>query len=758
MAVASSVGPFFTSEMVDVVPTSGTLPEVDSWDFSQGSGGGAFALPLAFGAEDDPDRALVEEWVKVDDFGGYADVFAGVACGKMFLRFGGSESGNSAFCAATTERGLNGGSVVAEGAPGGGHARRPGTPDLGFMPCPMSGRGALLCPGGAWRSDLSWDFMASVTLLKDPAGTWRGGSLWYNADCVTMWVVVVGNYVCFYSTKTALKDRRGGTCQYSYYLNLMTGRRGPEYTVDDYSAINRRMGRDWLEADLPWMQDGAREVSANTDPDCPGEISTRYGMASMDSQTAYHSSCCMPQLICPRYHTAQLWWPGFRYFDQNIAHRLEDLNARFCYTPDLIEARGTAHPIGMGEGELGWTSPDCTDFVVIASSSLPSAAWSTQLKLYAAHVGGRVLTASVCMQLDVEWPEGEDDDEEEGYTEDEGGGGGGGGDGDDTQDDDHLDPDKPTGEVTLPDGYIYEGGTDISVTRTQAIHNGAPGYNFDIGSGATPTATLGVIYDIVLSVTTENSPDLYDWISVFGEYRDLQMFFGVSGSGSAVAVSWKSSWAGPDNLPKSCSPHVSTPQQNATARAYFDDSFGATSETAPGAFSSNILTFTHVGDITKRGVMRVYDPTIKRKRSQRWVRTFHRYRVDLLTGKLRQIMQEMLAVNAPTASAAVSPSTLAGSSSANGSGIGGPNVSASVAAISVRDTGRTAGMDAEITGPLVPRVTGSWPQGQASVSVSGSSNWNNMGDGTHAGHGEISGAFVVTVPATYIQDLCNNTQ
>lgn len=91
-----------------------------------------------------------------------------------------------------------------------------------------------------------------------------------------------------------------------------------------------------------------------------------------------------------------------------------------------------------------------------------------------------------------EWPQGEDDDEEEGLTEDEEGGGGGGG--DDPLEDDHLDPEKPTGEVTLPDGYIYEAGTDISVTRTQAMHNGAPGY--DIGSAATPTATMQVIYDI----------------------------------------------------------------------------------------------------------------------------------------------------------------------------------------------------------------------------------------------------------------------
>ena len=750
MAVASSVGPFFTSEMVDVVPTSGTLTEVDSWDFSQGSGGGAFSLPLAFGAEDDPDRALVEEWVKVDDFGGYADVFAGVAAGKMFLRFGGSESGNSAFCAATTERGLSGGSVVAEGAPGGGHARRAGTPDLGFMPCPMSGRGALLCPGGAWRSDLSWDFMASVTLLKDPAGTWRGGSLWYNADCVTLWVVVVGNFVCFHSTKTALKDRKGGTCQYSYFLNLMTGRRGPKYTVDDYTAVNRRMGRDWLEADLPWMQDGGSEVSANTDPDCPGEISTRYGMASMDSQTAYHSSCCMPQLICPRYHTAQLWWPGFRYFDQNIAHRLEDLNARFCYTPDLIEARGTAHPIGMGEGELGWTSPDCTDFVVIASSNLPGAAWSTQLKLYAAHVGGRVLTASVCMQLDVEWPEGEDDDEEEGYTEDEGGGGGGGG-GDDPQDDDHLDPDKPTGEVTLPDGYIYEGGTDISVTRTQAMHNGAPGYDFDIGSAATPTATMQVIYDITLNVTTRNSQGTYDWPRA-GAYG-LTMFYGVSGSGASVSVTWRSSYQGPDRLPKACSPMVATQAATATATAHFEDGFSASSEDAPGAYASNILSYTYLGDITKRGVMRVFDPAIGRKRAMRWVRTYHRYRVSLLTNKLRQIMQQMLAANSPAAGAVLSPATLAGSSD----GIDGPDVAAAIATVTLRDTGLTAGMDTEITGPLVPRVAGGFPQGRALVHVSGGGDWNANGSGGHDCHGEIIGDFTVTIPSDSIDDLCNNT-
>lgn len=748
MAEVTDIGPFHTSEMVDEIPPWGELPEVDSWDFSQGSGGGAFALPLAFGAEDDPDRALVEEWVQVDDFGGYENVFAGVACGKMFLRFGGSESGNSAFCAATTERGLNGGSVVAEGAPGGGHARRPGTPDLGFLPCPMSGRGALLCPGGRWRTDLSWDFMASVTLLRSPAGHWQGGSLWYNADCVTLWVVVVGNFVCFYSTKTDLKDRRGGTCEFSYYLNLMTGRSAPEYTVDDYTSWARRVGRDWLEADLPWMQDGASGATADTDPDCPGEISTRFGMASMDSQTAYHSSCCMPQLICPRYHTAQLWWPGFRYFDLDIAHRLEDLNTFFCYTPDLIEANGIAHPIGLAEEGMGWTSPDCTDFVVIASSNLPGAAWSTQLKLYAAHVGGRVLTASVCMQMDVEWPQGEEDDEEEGYTEDDGGGGGGGG-GDDPQDDDHLDPEKPTGEVTLPVGYIYEAGTDISVTRRQAMHNGAPGYEFDIGSAATPTATMQVIYDITLNVTTHNSQGTYDWPRV-GAYG-LTMFYGVSGSGAAVSVTWRSSYQGADRLPKACRPMVATQAETATATAHFEDGFCASSEDAPGAYASNILSYTYLGDITKRGVMRVFDPAIGRKRAMRWVRTYHRYRVSLLTNKLRQIMQQMLAANSPATGAVLSPATLAGSSD----GIDGPDVAAAIATVTLRAPGLTAGMDAEITGPLVPRVAGGFPQGQALVHVSGSGDWNANSSGGHDCHGEISGAFVVTVPATYIQDLCN---
>lgn len=738
-----SIAPYYTAADVppEDIPPSGDLPEVDSPQAAT-SRGSAPALPLILGAEDDPDRAKVEDWVLVDNFGGYQDIYAGTACGKMFLAASGSSG------AGGVAPGIPGnecsGTISAKALPGGGVALAAGFSDPGFIPCPMSQRLAVVKPGGSWRTDVSWDVLASATIPRDPAGEWRkiGDDLYlyYLCDCVTLWLVIVGNVVVFYSTNTDMQARHErARWQYSYYMANMNRGRTEWHTVDDWTAWNTMIGRDWLEADLPWFEDG--ESSTGDPAATAAEFGTRGGMATASRRQA-RTTCAAPMLVCPRYHTARLWVPSWRmgFWDMVAQDALDSLNSRFRYNPDLIEGNGIAFPTGLMDDRNGWQSPDCLPWVRVFSSTLPTAPWSNSFAIFASSCTGRLLTGSWCKTSDIEWPqapeEGEPGDDWTEEEEDPGGGGGG-------DRDDRDTPNRPRGRQTLPDGYIYEGGQGITITRHKGLVGGVPGYTFDVGSTASPTASLPLIYDALLTVETFNSYGRYDWPEA-GAYG-LQMFYGVSGSATAVAVTWRSSYLGPDILQKSTTLSlalVTDAPGNATAQAHFEDGFTADSETPPSGYASNILTFSHIGDTTKYGTYKVLDPFLGVYRRVRFRKVYHRYRVALATGALVSIMQARLLANAPSAQGDVDRRRVEGTSD----GIDGPTVDCSAPIFTARQTG--GGGSTAITGPLVPRISAEYPGAAAAVSVTGSGAWNA---GTR--HGSIADTFTLSVRELSADDI-----
>lgn len=297
-------------------------------------------------------------------------------------------------------------------------------------------------------------------------------------------------------------------------------------------------------------------------------------------------------------------------------------------------------------------------------------------------------------------------------------------------DDPETDPDDDS-IPSAPDGYYYDAADPLDIVAERQNFGEQMGYDFQLSAGDIDCIVNETLrYTATLPVSTANAGGTYDWPE-WNAYG-LQMFYGVSASGAAVSVQWQSSFMGSDSLAKSAVAGASL-TRSVTASARIEGTAVLDSEHAPSAYASNILSFTPNGTITQVGVvtLKTFAGPIRVRRK----RLFHRYRVSLSLGTLKEITRNK-AIAGADVTCLVSPAIITGSCS----NIDAPVVSAAPPTASCNSTpsGQT-----RATGPLQPTFAASYGRATASVSVSGSSSWNQ---GTQSG--SISGSFTISIPAS----------
>ncbi|MDO4221795.1 MAG: hypothetical protein Q4C88_06735 [Akkermansia sp.] len=299
-------------------PNDGMCTHVAAFDssgFPEEGGATIHTGPLEWGAHGSaPDDANWVEVTEIPCFG--ISLYAAYETGRLYLKF--NESGLGTHGEGSEETngaGYVGGADDMELPYGTG---RDISPDL-FIAGLDERDSFLKTPDGRWRAWANWDLLCTALFATGPMESGE-----YPSTVMTVWVVTVGNVLCFYETEKAF-DGKDDVKNWTAYGGLLraygadpedeeAGRResyantcltcgklvpvteGAEEEMCGFTAI----------APLPWQFDEERAVH-----DIENDTNFTLGTLGLQSQfdnsefPLYQGQCVSPGFwFCPRLHLA----------------------------------------------------------------------------------------------------------------------------------------------------------------------------------------------------------------------------------------------------------------------------------------------------------------------------------------------------------------------------------------------------------------------------------------------------------------------
>lgn len=655
------------------------------------AGGGAVGAPLEWGEHEH--AAAVQGWQTVTDLDGQGGsvipgcLQAAYWQGRLWLRLlttAAAEAADTTADITPAPQGEDGGGCIGTASADGfgtEGASRPTPPALYI--CPQEARAGFLCPGGAWRTDIHWEVLANYSYT--PSAELPGWDI-----RVTLWVIPVGNVLCFYTTASPRWNKDD--------TRAAAALRAP------HSAFGQLYPQEapWAEvpgvypfaaARLPWQTEGAATLppeAAETRPLPHGTLG-QVGTAGDDELPADNPAGWVPRpWFCPRWHmdnnSGMAWewtfWSGYssgtrpkaaEFFAARKTKGWEDWCSQAVTAESCMYTEGSAMyetaqadyrfdpwlVEGAGMGFEGFTAgmyacgadlwpPVATDYVVTARAELQAPLGKLYLVLAGAAADGTLLTASAFAEP-YDW----------------------------TYDPDNppTPPDPPPWvpptppppepppipppptppptpedeDMYLPEGRYYIGTRGISVTPHRHFVRNAAGetvnmfYTFDITGTETVTTSVRLFYTMLADLTTANSGV---WENAHGGYPDpdgsylyhgrrVQMYHGFTAAEypdtQPVEVLWASSFQHADPAQKTAVATV-TASGNADVAALWEDAAFADSETP---ISSNILSVRDTGRWLggKKGI----------RIAPHLYRRYRIYSLTLRRGTLQSIMKQQAA-------------------------------------------------------------------------------------------------------------------
>lgn len=728
-------------------------------------GGPPCAAPLAWGAEASPDYARVEGWAVVADLGDRtpAGRQAGLAPGRLLAAYWGGrlwlklQAGSGE---AAPGDGGAGAEQAAEPLPDGGGALgaageegfADNAPARAVCPpfhiCPMGSSEAFLRDAdGLWRADVAWEPLANFSAHGTAPFIAEDGSVG-NDLRITIWVIPVGNILCFYTTAS---PRLQGGLPAAAADRLAASDFGRAYPAGT-SARGGPFSPFWC-ALLPWEGEGAESRAAEPDGDalavqaggCPGSLGLA-GICPEDGLGAGAPAAMAPgAFFCARWHSSELCGLYGIVFGQTVAQPFEELSGglpcleackanisgsfsppwqyettdEYRFDPWAAEAFGVEMGLCAGhyvcDASL-WPAV-AGPFETLASLSLPQPKGRTlHLAIGGATAGDALLTASAFAE-----ETGADDDTA--AAEPGAGGGpsasGGGGEalppGEDGGDDD----------ATGWDSIAYTAGKGVAVSAVRTAAGGHVAYRFSIRVQPAAYAAQAELA-VSLPLSTANGGSY----SYHGQACTMYYGFASSEAGSRATLNFKSSYSYSDADPKACT-CTQTVRTPLSAQVSF----------APLSVSSD-------DPLLSCGVLAVR-PTGRRvgyllsTGARQWFRV---YSVSAKPGAMRQAVLgracAALAANPPAAG--VFPASITGSAGP----IAGPAVSAGAPAIAVANPYADG---APSFAPLAPSLSVATQAAalQAGVSAANASWSYDAADGSiaHAA-GSLEGVFDISIHET----------
>lgn len=726
-------------------------------------GGGAIAAPLEWGEHEKADD--VKGWQTVTDLDGAGGhvipgcLQAAYWQGRLWLRlltsYPGSPAEDEQPDFAPAQPGEDGSGCIgtaAESGLGTDAATLAATPALYI--CPQEARDGFLRADGAWRTDIRWEVLGNYSYT--PSAEMPGWDI-----RVTLWVIPVGNVLCFYTTASPRYN--------DDFTRASAGLRAP------YSAFGQRFPqegrlaetpgvREFCSARLPWQEEEAKTLSAEeaTTRPLPHGTAGIVGTAGADSLSLGHPAGWVPlPWFCPRWHIdapcglAWEWtfWSGYntparpqegvffaarktkgwedwcaqavsadKVMAREGAAMLETAQHDYRFDPWLVEGAG----LGMGytagfyaAGQELWP-PVATDYVVTARAALQAPLGKLYLVLGGAAADGTLLTASAFAEP-YEWtlppdspiiipdppnivpPEPEPDPDPDDPDPDP-----------DDPDPDPEDPEEPEKDTYLPEGRYYMEGEGVRISARRHIDRSVSGqacdiwWEFDITGRESYLCYGKFEYTMPLALATANG-DSYTYHG-----REVQMYHGFTAetypTGLGIEVIWASSHLYADTAPKNALAIVRTDGE-ATLVAKWETDALVTSEER---IISNILRVYDTGRYYggSRGIR--IAPHLRRK--------FRIYRVVLKKAALKNILRARAAAAYNTTPNLTPQSITAGGNS----NIAPPTVAANAwhATAACKDGQLDPELPTEVTGILRPTLAADYDTAWNAVHIHGGGEWH----------------------------------
>lgn len=721
---------------VDDVPEYGDMPDVSMaypWLNSDEANGAVWPWRLFFGAEDDPNRKKVAEWMQVDDLAGLTNLWAGVYNGTIYLHAGDSPPESADASDDWTGTPVSGGgSVIPE-------RWHNGEPVLPFTPVPMDLRDSILkTTDGKWRR-LVWEPAAIFDYAPTKEIIDESGER--NIKRYTLWLIVENPYVAFYTTEANFSSRffkngEPARWPFSYYGKLLNEGKAETYTsntsvdggivYDAWYKENDYMANGYRLAPLPWMINNETLESADEYKAFDGVLPGQF----------YNLAAAWP---CPRYlatvfdirideallaaYTKD--WTGNDFTpisreqakDAIVETVRKAATKHYSIDPALMEELGRSFPQGVQEGSYWQNDPPQFHVVFSIHLSETQNRFPHWFAFMACHAPTALLTASA-----TGWYNDFTDDGSWGGAPLDPGG---------TPENDEEEEEKD--DKQFQRGFYYEAGNGVQIKREYepGSKDGKiiPGWKHTVHVDSV-AATGFATYFIGLTVSTENDKQTYPYGGV-----ERNMYYGVEVDSSKIAVRWKSSWLGQDNLQKSTTISAGT-TSDFTASVVFDDLL-VTSETGP-SFGGDVLIASKQRTFTKKGTYKIWDKTKQRWVTSRFSRVFDVYRLSV-RGGVKNYVAEYAEANAPLRNGNCSPSEIQGESE----GLDGPLVKAD----KVVGTKQSQLQPQFNLGDFRGSLTAEYESCQIPYEVTGGDVW--MVDGkTEKDKGSISGTFEVSLPKT----------
>lgn len=315
-----------------------------------------------------PDGAAWCEVTRLGNLG--ASLWAAYEAGRLYLSIGGpgTGSGNDDDEEVPNGSGYVGGVDENDISHGTG---RDITPDL-FLAGIDVRDSFLKSAGGQWRAWANWDILLTAMYVT---GQMSEAYHEYPAEVLTVWVVTVGNVLCFIDTTEALEPGKDWHVRNWTAFGGMTRAYGADPEDEDDGRVDTEtrthltcgkvvpvangatfdMGGFPAVARLPWQFDGQRAVydieqDENFMLGTIGMQSPFYGA----SEIPYSSQCVSPGLrFCPRLHFVGTLYTGRK---SSVVNEADIKTIFFGGASDFDVINGHYHL----KPRYGWTRPDVT--------------------------------------------------------------------------------------------------------------------------------------------------------------------------------------------------------------------------------------------------------------------------------------------------------------------------------------------------------------------------------------------------------------
>lgn len=649
------------------LPTSGQMPDVaisgppvsDILSESDSLNGGVVEKRLAFGAQNDPNRAKVTEWVQVDDLGGITSLWAGTYNGTIYLH-----AGPDAPAAAEDDGSDASGAIVAAI----GEQWDTGEPVMTFAPVPMDARLEMLQnDAGQWRR-LIWEPLGLFDVFPDKRYYPEEGN-YPNVERYTLWCIVEGQWVAFYTTHDyygngMFNDGAPARWPYTYWSAKQRWRNGDSYAAEEvdggidqasgvFGAINEDFGCRY--APLPWQFEGAAELEPESE------------FVPADGVLEGQFYAMPPSPICPRHITnfkdRNIWYAlNQLYVQQNgdYAHATKEQAyeaivsnsiriATEKHSNDPVFCEDAANPYYYFD-EVPWFSP-VNQFEVLFDWHIDESEtqWPHWLAVFSAISQTSVLSGSVCAiynDFEVGDPSLPGGDNPGGFKPGEP-------DNPDTPDDpynptpDPPNPDNPDDETepenvhVLPDGYYYEAGDGVDILREWS--NGGkqtdylPGWKFTIHTDSVTGTASCTAVKVQIFCSTENMSGTYEYLG-----EQWRMYYGIQktdGTGSTITVEMRSEQTNLPDLENKVGGFM-IPDTSISADYAVELADLVANSSTPPNFSGDLLSVVGTGSFVKRGTYRFryidFASGSVKIINRPYRRVFHKYRLTLIKESLHK--------------------------------------------------------------------------------------------------------------------------